>query len=153
MSNSYKKWFPSKYLKAEDLGTNRVIGTIDRIELELVGAGKDQTEKPVLYFVEPKLKPLVLNRINSETIEEVAGTDDPEAWPGVRVVLYATKTDFQGKRVGCIRLDHPPARPAAKATPPARTPTAAAKAKPAPPADDTELVNQLDLTDDDEPVI
>lgn len=120
MSRSSKDWFPSKYLKAEDLGTNRPIVTIARVDLELVGKGKDATDKPVVYFAEPKVKPAVLNKVNSEMIEEIAGTDDPDEWPGVRVQLYATKTEFQGKRVDCIRVCAPPrpaTKPKAKASP------------------------------------
>jgi hypothetical protein len=114
MSRSSKEWFPSKFLKAEDLGANRPIVTIQHVELEPVGKGKETTDKPVLYFAEPKVKPLVLNKINTEMIDEVAGTDDPDLWPGVRIQLYATKTDFQGKRVDCVRVCAPPARPVAK---------------------------------------
>jgi hypothetical protein len=114
MSKSYKALFPSTFLKAADLGVTRPIGTIERIEEEPVGTGKDQTIKPICYFAEARLKPLVLNRINSETIEEIAGTDDIELWPGTRIQLYATKTEFGGKRVDCVRLQAPPARPVAK---------------------------------------
>lgn len=59
---------------------------------------------------------MVLNLVNSESIAEIAGTDDYEQWPSVRVQLYATKTEFQGKRVPCIRIEAPPtARKAAPA--------------------------------------
>jgi|OpeIllAssembly_1097287.scaffolds.fasta_scaffold620973_2 hypothetical protein len=111
---SYKELFPSTFIKAADLGTNRPIGTIERIEEQTVGQGKDQALKPVAYFNEPRLKPLVLNRINAETVAEIAGTDDLECWPGTRVQLFATKTEFAGKRVDCIRICTPPARPVVK---------------------------------------
>ena len=58
--------------------------------------------------------------VNSDTISELAGTDDYEAWPGCRIQLFATKTEFQGKRVPCLRVCPPP-----KNDPPRKQPTAA----------------------------
>ena len=63
-------------------------------------------------------KGLVLNMINSETIAEICGTDDYEAWPGHTITLFPTKTEFQGKRVPCLRVREP----AAQAIRPAATP-------------------------------
>ena len=105
---SYKTAFPSKYLKAEDLGTTRPIGTIESVDFEEVGTGQKKDRKLVVHFRERTLKPLVLNLINSDTIAEIAGTEDYEEWPETRIVLYATKTEFQGKRVPCVRLEAPP---------------------------------------------
>ena len=100
---SYKTAFPSKFIKAENLGTTRPIGTIGTVDFEDVGAGQNKDRKLVVHFTEPDLKPLVLNLINSDTISELAATDDYEQWPGCRIQLFATKTEFQGKRVPCIR--------------------------------------------------
>ncbi len=105
---SYRTAFPSKYIKAEDLGVSRPIGTIHSVDFEDVGAGANKDSKLVVHFLEASLKPLVLNMINSETISEIARTDDYEQWPGSRVQLYASRTEFQGKRVPCIRLCPPP---------------------------------------------
>lgn len=108
---SFKTAFPSKYLKADNLGTTRPVGTIATVGFEEVGTGDKQESKLVVTWREPGLRPMVLNMINAETIAEIAGTDDFEQWPGTRVQLYATKTEFQGKRVPCIRLEAPPAKP------------------------------------------
>lgn len=113
---SYRTAFPSKYLKAEDLGTSRPIVTIATIDFEMVGPGQDQARKLVAHFEEP-IKPLVLNLINSATIAEVVGSDDYESWLGHRIQLYAAKTEFQGKRVPCIRVCAPPAKPIGRAVP------------------------------------
>ncbi len=113
--------FPGQYLKAQDLGNNRVTVTIDRVEMEDIGGD----HKAVLYF-QGKDKGLVLNKTNSSAITEYAGTDETDDWRGVRVVLYKTRTEYQGKRVDCIRIDEAPLqRGAAPAPPP-----------PPPPADD-----------------
>ena len=105
---SYKTAFPSKFIKADDLDTTRPIGTITTVDFEDVGAGQNKDRKLVAHFTESTLKPLVLNLINSDTIAELAGTDDYEEWVGCRIQLFATKTEFQGKRVPCIRICAPP---------------------------------------------
>ena len=111
--------FPSKYLKADDLGTNRPIVTIDRVTLEDVGG--DGEHRPVIRFA-GKDKALVCNRTNANIITEVLGSDDTDDWEGKQIRLYATKTEFQGKRVPCIRVDETkvllPAKPKAKPAPP-----------------------------------
>lgn len=63
-------------------------------------------EKLVVYF-EDKQKGLVLNKTNAVMIAEIVGSDDTDAWQGVAIVIYPTKTDFQGKRVDAIRVDWP----------------------------------------------
>jgi hypothetical protein len=115
---SYKTAFPSKFLKADDLGTTRPIGTIHSVDFEDVGTGHTKDRKLVVRFEEPTLKPLVLNLVNSDTIAGLAGTNNYERWPGCRMLLFATKTEFQGKRVPCIRICAPPnAKPAVSRTP------------------------------------
>ncbi len=71
---SYKTAFPSKYLKAEDLGATRPNATIDTVDFEEVGTGQKKDRKLVVHWVDAVLKPLVLNLINSDTINELAGT-------------------------------------------------------------------------------
>jgi hypothetical protein len=48
-------------------------------------------------------KTLVCNRTNAGIIAELHG-DDTDDWIDRRITLYATKTDFSGKRVDCIRV-------------------------------------------------
>jgi hypothetical protein len=107
--SSYKTAFPSKYLKAEDLGATRHLATIQAVSFQDVGTGANQERKLVATFREPGLKPLVLNMINCSSIAEAAGTDEYADWPGTRVLLFAARTEFQGKRVPCVRIDPPPA--------------------------------------------
>lgn len=107
--------FPGNYLKAQDLGNSRVRVVIDRVEMEDIGGD----HKAVLYF-QNKEKGLVLNKTNSNIITELKGTDETDEWHGFPVVLYKTKTEFQGKRVDCIRIDEAPiqGRPAPPPPPP-----------------------------------
>jgi hypothetical protein len=95
--------FPKKYLRVEDLDGRRITAVIDHVKLEEIGDSK----KAVVYWKNDALKPLPLNVTNWSAIEEIAGTDDTDKWTGVKVVLYPSKTDFQGKRVPCIRIDAP----------------------------------------------
>ena len=95
--------FSGSYLKADTFVGRRVTVTVDRVETEQVG----EDTKPVVYF-QGKEKGLVLNKTNANMIAKVAGDDEMNNWAGVRIVLYGTKTDFQGKRVDAIRVEAPP---------------------------------------------
>jgi hypothetical protein len=92
--------FPSRFLKASDIAGGDVVATIAAIVQEDVG----EEIKPVLNFNEPSLKGLVLNRTNASIVAEVLGTSDTRAWVGRKIILYAAKTEFQGRRVPCVRV-------------------------------------------------
>jgi len=95
--------FPSNYIKTEDIPNGKPLGmVIKSIELETIG----DDEKPVLYFINGK-KGLPLNKTNATTLAEVYG-DDTDNWTGKEVFLKRDMTDFQGKRVACIRLQSTP---------------------------------------------
>ena len=104
--------FPSTYLKAADLQGRRVTVAINTVKMEDIGGD----HKPVVSFA-GKDKGLVLNKTNANMIAEIAGTDETDDWKGVRIVLYPTKTDFQGKRVDAIRVDYPEASANGRAKP------------------------------------
>lgn len=93
--------FPSKHLKTSDLGDASPVVTIARIEIEPIG--KDKEMKPVVYF-QGKDKGLVLNKTNARKIAELTGSKDTEDWPGCRIRLYVTETEFAGESVECIRI-------------------------------------------------
>lgn len=102
--------FPSQYLKAADLSKATVV-TIASVEVEEIG---DDT-KPVLHF-KGSDKGLVLNKTNANIISEVLGTEETDEWIGKKISIYPTKTEFQGKRVACIRVsDQAPGKAAPKA--------------------------------------
>ena len=129
--------FPSKYLRASDLGSKRCTLTIESVMFVKLGAGMEKEEKPVVYFRKHE-KGLVLNGVNWDAVEFATGEPDSDRWPGHKIVLYATTTEFQGKRVACIRVDE-----AATAT--ANLPRPAPVPVPAPRGGDFEA------TDDDVP--
>src|SRR5262245_52169354 len=96
--------FPKKYIKVDDLGGRKVTAVIDRVEMEEVG----DKDKPVVYFEDDAVKPLVLNNTNWSTIEEIADDEDTDNWSGVKVLLVPAKTNYQGNRVPCIRIEAAP---------------------------------------------
>jgi len=96
--------FPKKYIKVDDLGGRKITAVIDRVEMEEVG----DKDKPVLYFENDSVKPLVLNNTNWSAIEEIAGSENTDDWSGVKILLVPAKTNYQGNRVPCIRIEAAP---------------------------------------------
>jgi len=94
--------FPGNFLKAADLNGRRVQVIIERVEMEDIGGD----QKPVVHF-KGKDRGLVLNKTNSNAIWGLTGTDETDEWTGTALTLFPSKTDFQGKRVDCIRIDPP----------------------------------------------
>lgn len=128
--------FPSKWIKAADLRGQRVLVTIDRVEMQTVG----EERKAVVYFV-GREKGLVLNRTNSNALIEICGSADTDDWEGQQCVLYPTRVDFQGKRTDAVRIDAPPKK------------AAKAKRQPEPePKPEVEETEDFDAGDADEPV-
>lgn len=109
--------FPSKYLKAADLGDATPVVTISHVDMELMPGDARET-RPVCYF-EGKQKGVVLNRTNSNAIAQVAGSPETDNWAGVQVQLYVAIVSFKGEEVEAIRI---------------RAPRVAAKPKPKPAA-------------------
>lgn len=95
--------FKGDYLKAADLGRGeRLSLTIS----EVIMAELDDGEKAVVHFKNIE-KGLVLNKTNANMITEIAGTDETDEWEGIKICLYSTKVDFQGKRVDALRVEYP----------------------------------------------
>jgi hypothetical protein len=112
--------FPSKTLKAADIGEASPVVTIHRVELESIDKNS-KDKKPVAYFV-GKDKGLVLNKTNWRAIVKISGQDDSDLWEGVKIQLFVTEVDFQGDLVPAIRV-RAPKNGAAKPTKPAPAPT------------------------------
>lgn len=99
---SYKTAFGS-FLKTEDLQGRQIPVTIESVGLEDVKGEHGMERKLVAHFT-GKDKGLILNMTNCELIEQIAGTDEYEEWPGTRIVLYPTTTKFGNKTVPCLRI-------------------------------------------------
>lgn len=94
--------YPSKYVKAHDLGGLDVTVTIRELRIEEVGAQDNREARPVLYFAKAT-KGLILNKTNAVTIAALYGpeTDD---WPGKAVTLYPTRVRAFGAVHPTIRI-------------------------------------------------
>jgi hypothetical protein len=94
--------FPSKYLKAADIGETDLALTIKEVVMETVGQGEEAEGKPIIYFNETE-KGLVLNKTNTNTIKGLysAETDN---WVGKTIALFATEVDFAGKQTLALRV-------------------------------------------------
>ena len=93
--------FPSDYLQASDLQGRPVTVTMGRVEMGKVG----DDHKPILHF-QGTDKTLVLNKTNANSIATVYG-DETDNWFGQQIEVYPSETDFQGRRVPCIRIRGP----------------------------------------------
>ncbi len=92
--------FPSKYLKADDLGGQDRLATITAVEMEEIGPKKDQ--KVCLSFAGTE-KRLVLNKTNAEVIGKLHGQRVVD-WVGKSIVLYPTEVEYQGRTQLGIRV-------------------------------------------------
>lgn len=95
--------FPSSFLKVDDLKGQPHTLTILRVQAEQLGDPNNPEFKPVASFENTK-KQLVLNKTNFTTIAEVLGESDTDAWAGKQITLIPARTEYQGKRVPCIRV-------------------------------------------------
>lgn len=93
--------FPSDYLKAADLNGRPFVLKMGNVTLEDIGSDR----KPVLHFQGTE-KGLVLNKTNASTISTLYG-DETDEWFGNPIEVYPSETDFQGKRMPCIRVRRP----------------------------------------------
>jgi hypothetical protein len=105
-------FFPSNYLRAADLGGKDTIATIDRVLGEEFEQDGRKRVKPVVYFRESGVKPLVCNKTNSMLIAAACGSDKIAAWTGKQVVLYPDLVSFKGKVSEAVRVKRA-AQPAA----------------------------------------
>ena len=97
--------FPSKYLRAADLGDRAHLLTITKVEMADVGQEGASDHKPVVHF-QGADKGLVLNRTNADTIAIIHG-DETDAWIGKQVEVYPDTVMFNGRVTPCIRVRKP----------------------------------------------
>ena len=93
------KLCPSPHLEAADLPGDTEL-TIASVTFEEVGSEK--VRKGVVHFEELE-RGLVVNRTNLKRIVGHHG-DETDDWPGKKITLYPSETDFQGATVACIRV-------------------------------------------------
>lgn len=133
--------FPSKYVKAMDLGDKIVTVTIKEMTVERLGHGNEQEQKPVLWFTNAT-KGLVLNRTNAMIIASLY-SPETDNWKGKQISLYAARVKAFGAWHEAVRVkEQVPARNVGAA----RIPDAMQEA---PPIEDEE--DLLDVDEGQEP--
>jgi hypothetical protein len=110
--------FPSKYLKPSDLKNGPEVGKISVAVLDDLKGFSGTPEKKLVVYFQRKLKPLILNRTNWDSIADLYG-DESDNWPGCEIEVYATTVPMNGQEKDTIRIRKPSAR-AKKASPPPR---------------------------------
>jgi hypothetical protein len=95
----------SRFLNHADISdVDDTVVTIKSYSNEIMGQGKDQTEKWTLFFKEIK-KGLGLNKTNGKMCCKLFGTDDMDQWIGKQLAIYVKDdVEFQGDIVSAIRV-------------------------------------------------
>ena len=89
MPSIYDIW-PSKWLKAHDLGDRTARVYIETVVLETLRNPRTNREEPKLIVAfAGKQKRLILNKTQAQAIAAITGSDDYTAWPGHACLLSA----------------------------------------------------------------
>ena len=96
--------FPSKYATGQDLAGKSVALTISHLRSEkmIPTPGTPPVDKWVVYFKEAQ-KGVVLSKILATQIAQAVGSEDTDAWPGKRVMLYPEEVNVAGYTRTAIR--------------------------------------------------
>jgi hypothetical protein len=93
--------FRGNFMKATDLG-----GKAHRYKIKSIGQEEVGGDNKVVMRFDEDDRALVLNKTNASILRDIWG-EELDDWVGNPVLLKPDKTDFQGKRVDCIRLAVP----------------------------------------------
>lgn len=94
----------SKYLSKDDVGEDGMILTIKGFKMEQVKGDQGDEDKVIMYF-EEDVKPMILNRTNSQLIGVATGAAVAGEAKGKQIVVYNDPTvGFGGKITGGLRI-------------------------------------------------
>lgn len=95
----------SKYLKQTDVGEDGMVLTIKGFKQEEMESDDGSTEvKVILYFMED-MKPMVLNKTNSQLLGKATGAATAGEAKGKQIVVYSDPSvGFGGKITGGLRI-------------------------------------------------
>ena len=101
----------SRYLKQADVGEYGMVLTIAGFTVESVKGDDGDEDKVVMHFAED-VKPMILNKTNSNLLRVVTGTNRAGDAKGHKIVVYADPTiSFGGRVVGGLRIKKVPGAP------------------------------------------
>jgi hypothetical protein len=109
--DDYARLFPSRTVKAADIGRAEPTVTIERVVVEQFENDKKKGPdgKPLkedrwtVYFV-GKAKPMVFNKTNCILMEALTGTRNPKKWAGASITLGVRKVQMSGDMVDGLRI-------------------------------------------------
>ncbi len=94
----------SKYLGKADVGEDGLVLTIKGFRIETLESDDGNEDKTVLHFIED-VKPMVLNRTNSQLVGVCTGAKTAGEARGKQIVVYNDPTiSFGGKITGGLRI-------------------------------------------------
>jgi hypothetical protein len=94
----------SKYLGKGDVGEDGLILTIKGFRMETIKGDEGEEDKVVCHFRE-NVKPMVINRTNSQLIGVATGASTAGDAVGKQIVVYNDPTvGFGGKITGGLRI-------------------------------------------------
>jgi len=122
-AESYDEWFPSNFLKADDLDDGPMTLTIADIHPEKM---QDGNSKPCVFFKEDK-RALVLNVTNKNSLVLLSKSKNPRDAIGMLVTLVQVEAEYQGKPCKALRIRKPALGGPTAAEPPERPKSGPAK--------------------------
>jgi hypothetical protein len=94
----------SKYLSKEDVGEDGLILTVKGFTMETMKGDNGDEDKVVMHFMED-MKPMILNRTNSQLISVATGAKVAGEARGKQIIVYNDPTiSFGGKITGGLRI-------------------------------------------------
>lgn len=94
----------SKYLSKADVGEDGLVLTIKGFRMETIEGDDGQEDKMVMHFIED-VKPMVLNRTNSQLVAVATSASKVGDAKGKQIIVFNDPTvGFGGKITGGLRI-------------------------------------------------
>lgn len=104
LTGDYRKYLDKNFLGAWDVPDDGdLILTIDHAERNEVQNERGKETKTVLYFVED-YKPMILNKVNPDSISKALGSTKIEDWEGKRIAIFSEKVNAFGGVKDALRV-------------------------------------------------
>jgi hypothetical protein len=99
--------FPKNWMTASDLGGKPDVVTIKTVTFEPIKGLDGKEKQKVVVYVARKYKPLILNVTNFDSIAAIAGSNDTDDWPGLKIEYVPSTVPFNGQIKDCVRIRKP----------------------------------------------
>ena len=109
LTGDYRKYLDKSFLGSWDVPEDGdLILTIDHAERNEVQNERGKETKTVLYFKED-YKPMILNKVNPDSISKALGSTHIEDWEGKRIAIFSEKVNAFGGLKDALRVrPYPP---------------------------------------------